>query len=278
MSETIPPQDINRKQQTSAAPVVILLARSAIAAVPIAQMENLAQLLTSQGAVASVRVAFSEQGQPALREELIGVVNDGAASIVILPVMLPAEPSYQIWLAKAISGWEREDGCAWPEIRIAPLLSELPGMANLLGDAVNRAIGDGPIRKVPAKAREGSIVPAQERRVLVCHGAPCMAAGAALTWGHLRNLQDQLSLRTAGVGMMSAKSGCLGPCNLAPVVQVCPENAYYGGVDEQGIDAIIRDHILHGAFAEDYFYPADGRKHVLRANASISPFTAREDK
>ena len=253
--------------QTSTAPAVILLGRSAIAAVPIAQMQDLARLLIERGGIASVKVAFSEQGQPALREQLIRTVSEGAGSIVVLPVMLPAEPSLHAWLAKAISRWQREDGRVWPEIRIAPLLAELPGVTDLLGEAFNRALENDPIASVPAKAREGSIVPAQSRRVLVCHGAPCTAAGAALVWGHLRNEQDRLSLRTAGAGMMSAKSSCLGPCNLAPVLQVCPENTYYGGVDEAGVDAIIRDHILSGTIADDYFYPADGRKQVLRERA-----------
>lgn len=246
------------------APSVILLGRSAIAAVPIREMEALAGLLAMRGGLASVRIAFSEQGKPALREELLQTIDEGAASIVILPVMLPVEPSHHAWLLKAISQWEREDGRIWPDIRIAPLLSELPGMAALLGHALDHAMADGPMGRVAEKAREGSIVPAQQRRVLVCHGGPCTAAGAALVWGHLRNEQDRLSLRTTGDGMMSAKSTCLGPCNLAPVVQVCPENTYYGGVDEAAVDAIIRDHILQGIVATDHAYPADGRKQVLR--------------
>lgn len=64
--------------------------------------------------------------------------------------------------------------------------------------------------------------------------------------------------------MMSAKASCLGPCNLAPVVQVCPENIYYGGVDEHAIDAIIQSHILNGTVAPDHAYAADGRKQFLR--------------
>ncbi|MFC4256831.1 CbiX/SirB N-terminal domain-containing protein [Croceibacterium xixiisoli] len=201
-------------------------------------MEALAALLAMRGGLASVRIAFSEQGKPALREELLRTIDEGATSIVILPVMLPVEPSHHAWLMKAISRWEREDGRIWPDIRIAPLLSELPAMAALLGSALDRAMGDAPMGRVAEKPREGSIVPAQQRRVLVCHGGPCTAAGAALV--------------------------CLGPCNLAPVVQVCPENTYYGGVDEAAVDAIIRDHILQGMVARDYAYPADGRKQVLR--------------
>lgn len=33
-------------------------------------------------------------------------------------------------------------------------------------------------------------------------------------------------------GLMSAKASCLGPCNLAPVMQVLPEGTYYGGLTE----------------------------------------------
>ncbi len=71
-------------------------------------------------------------------------------------------------------------------------------------------------------ALEGSVVPAQRRRVLVCQGGPCIRAGAEMIWGHLRNEQKRLSLRTAGDGTMSAKTSCLGPCSLAPVLEVWP--------------------------------------------------------
>lgn len=250
-------------------PVALLLARSAIAAVPLAEMKHLTALLEAQGHVSAARFAFSEQGEPALRAELLKLVDEGAASVLIVPMMLPAEPSFNAWLGRAIARWGRADGRDWPEIRVAPALGSLPEIVSLLGAAVRAGTQQAPEPLPPAKAREGSIVPAQKRRVLVCHGGPCTAAGASLVWGHLRNEQARLSLRTEGEGMMSAKTTCLGPCNLAPVVQVWPENTCYGGVDEAAVDAIVREHIRGGSVAADHAYPADGKKQFLRPGAAI---------
>lgn len=95
-------------------------------------------------------------------------------------------------------------------------------------------------------------------------GGPCLAAGAEVVWGHLRNEQERLSLRTAGEGCMSAKTSCLGPCNLAPVLQLWPEGTYYGGVDEAGLDRIVAEHVLGGTPVEELAYAPGGRKHTLR--------------
>lgn len=63
---------------------------------------------------------------------------------------------------------------------------------------------------------------------------------------------------------MTAKSTCLGPCNLAPVLQVFPEGTYYGGVNEDTIDRIIGEHLLGGGIAEDFAYHPTGRRQRLR--------------
>lgn len=61
------------------------------------------------------------------------------------------------------------------------------------------------------------------------------------------------------------KTTCLGPCNLAPVVQVFPEGTYYGGVTEAAIDRIITEHLLGGMVLEDFAYHPTGRKQRLRS-------------
>ncbi|CAN7626615.1 hypothetical protein LJR007_001197 [Aminobacter sp. LjRoot7] len=63
---------------------------------------------------------------------------------------------------------------------------------------------------------------------------------------------------------MTAKSTCLGPCNLAPVLQVFPEGTYYGGVTEAAVDRIVTEHLLGGAVVDDFAYQPTGRKQVLR--------------
>ena len=74
---------------------------------------------------------------------------------------------------------------------------------------------------------EKTIVPSPQRRVLVCQGGPCNDAGAAQFWNRLRQEEKRVDLRKAGGASMSARTSCLGPCRLGPVVQVFPE-----GTDE----------------------------------------------
>ena len=70
-------------------------------------------------------------------------------------------------------------------------------------------------------------------------------------------------LRNAGEGMMSARTSCLGPCNLGPVVQVFPEGTWYGGVDEAGVDRIIESHLLGGEVVADLAYaPLPGKQQL----------------
>jgi (2Fe-2S) ferredoxin len=63
---------------------------------------------------------------------------------------------------------------------------------------------------------------------------------------------------------MSCKTTCLGPCALAPVVQVWPDGTVYGGVDEAGVDRIIAEHLGEGRVVADLAYAPTGKKQTLR--------------
>jgi (2Fe-2S) ferredoxin len=249
---------------TGAGKSVLLLARAAIGAAPIKEMERLCADAAALPDVQHVVFGFSEQGLPSLREALEELLNTSVEQILIVPLLLPAEPHFNAWLARTLQRWRAADGRPWPDISVAPLTGGHPRMMSLLGDLV-RSGGELVAMPKPPKAQaEGSIVPPQKRRLLVCLGGPCNVAGANVIWGHLRNEQDRLSLRTAGDGTHTAKASCLGPCALAPVLQVWPEGTYYGGVDEAGVDRIIREHLLGGHVVEDLAYHPTGRKQTLR--------------
>ena len=238
---------------------VLLLARSATTAAAVRDMERLRDHAAQLPGVGQAVFAFAEEGTPSLRDALEALIASGAATVLIAPIVVPAEPAFVTGLKKALQRWRGADARPWPEIRIAPFPQR-----DLL-DAVLRAPDVEALALSPdAPAAEGSIVPAQKRRVLVCLGAPCIRAGAEVVWGHLRNEQKRLDLRTAGEGMMSARTSCLGPCNLAPVLQVWPEGTCYGGVDEAGIDRIVGQHLLKGEVVEDLAYLPNGAKQTLR--------------
>ena len=243
---------------------VLLLARSATTAVPLREMERLRDHAASMPGIAAAAFAFSEEGTPSLHVALHELVAAGPSPILVVPILLPTDPSFEVWLRRTVQRWQAAAPAPWPEIRVAPFLGAQPLLEELLATVI-RSDEAKPLDNGKAPAGEGSMVPAQKRRVLVCMGGPCNAAGAGVVWGHLRNEQKRLALRTTGDGTMSAKTSCLGPCSLAPVLQVWPEGTLYGGVDEAGVDRIIDRHLLGGEIVEDLAYLPTGSKQRLRS-------------
>jgi (2Fe-2S) ferredoxin len=43
---------------------------------------------------------------------------------------------------------------------------------------------------------------------------------------------------------MCARSTCLFPCNLGPVMVVHPDGAWYGGLTRERLDQIVSEHLL----------------------------------
>lgn len=252
------------EDEPAARRAVMLVAKSAFAAAPHKEMQRLTELAATLPGIDHASFGFTEQGTPSLREALMALRETDISDILLVPLMLPVEPSFNVWLAKSLRRWQAEDDKPWPSLRIARSLSESVMLPALMSELIDGAEAASPVSKLEKLAPEGSLVPAQKRRVLVCQGAPCNAAGADVIWGHLRNQQERQKLRATGDGTMTAKSTCLGPCNLAPVLQVFPEGTYYGGVTEAAIDRIVTEHLLGGVVVEDFAYQPTGRKQTLR--------------
>ncbi|UUP17011.1 (2Fe-2S) ferredoxin domain-containing protein [Nitratireductor thuwali] len=244
---------------------VVLLTKSAFAAAPHAEMRRLAAIASMLPGVAEAVSCYCEQGQPSLRDALLSLRDSGHGTIVIVPLMLPMEPSFRNWMTRSLKRWQREFPGGWPPIHISRDIAQSLHFEPLLAALVGGASAEMPIPPADREATEGSLVPSQKRRVLVCEGGACNAAGADVIWGHLRNRQQERKLRITGDGTMTAKSTCLGPCSLAPVLQVFPEGTYYGGVSEAVIDRIVEQHLLGGKVVSDFAYAPTGRKQRLRS-------------
>ena len=242
---------------------VLLLAKSAIAARPRAEMQALAETVENRLDGYEAAYAFSEQGSPSLRERLTELAESGVRDIVILPAMLPMEPGFPAWIARAIHRWKVQYTGHLPEVRVAEApVSQIEDLADILA-----RLALTPGEELTGKEMtvpDRSAIPHQARRVLVCMGGPCNDAAASGIWQRLRAAQDRLKLRDTGEGMMSCKTSCLGPCNLGPVVQVWPEGTMYCGVDETALDRIIAEHIRAGVPVENLAYPPSRTKVRLR--------------
>lgn len=243
---------------------VVLLAKSAIAAQPLSEMARLAQMMVDCGD--TVSYAFSDQGEPTLRSALESARRNGADEVLILPLVLPMEPSFRAWMAQSVQRWRKTSDGPWPTIRIGRGPVEAAAIKPLLEQLLESARNASAVPNKEKKKPQGSVVPIHERRILICQGGPCNDGGGAALWAHMHAESKRLDLKNVAGGTLCARAGCLGTCNLAPVVQVYPEGTFYGGVDEAGLDRIIAEHILGGRVVEDLAYPATGTKQRLRAD------------
>ncbi|MFN6984017.1 MAG: CbiX/SirB N-terminal domain-containing protein, partial [Rhizobium oryzihabitans] len=118
---------------------VLLVAKSAFAAAPHQDMQRLATLAGQLRGARTVRVAFTEQGTPSLREALGALIDEGVGNLLLVPLMLPLEPSFQNWLTKTLKRWRAADPRPWPSLSItaSPTASTL--MARLLEDLAGTA-------------------------------------------------------------------------------------------------------------------------------------------
>jgi len=73
------------------------------------------------------------------------------------------------------------------------------------------------------------------------HGASDMLAYA----------KDQAkALKIDGNRIRLNKAGCLGRCDLGPLIVVYPEGVWYTYIDQSDIDEILKEHLLHGRVVE----------------------------
>ena len=254
---------------------LLIAARSSITAAADRELETLCERLRKRQPEARVHYAYTEQGVPALRTVLHQLADDSVAEVVLLPLLLPMEPGLGISLQRVIKRWRRERGSgpggAWPVVRIAPAPAGVCAIDTLLDEMAQQGLAATPAEGTRVPDAEGATVPAQRHRVLVCAGGPCNDAGASLVWGHLRNLQKARNLRTEGPGVMTCKTTCLGPCGLAPVMQVWPDGTWYGGVDEAGVERIVEQHLLGGKPVADLNYVVQPGKQWLRSSPAARP-------
>jgi len=83
----------------------------------------------------------------------------------------------------------------------------------------------------------------ERAHVLVCAGAACVASGAL-------EIQERLKKAIAERGLDCEVSvydtGCVGTCDLGPVVIVYPEGTFYVKLKLEDVDEIVEEHLLKG--------------------------------
>lgn len=249
---------------------IVLLSRGAGYASGESELTALAQhlhaTLVARGLpLLSVQPAFVDRFQPALPQALD--LCAAAQTIVILPVMVPDEPSLRRWLHKLIMRWRADrigrtdridSGPHSQRLIFAAPLVQTPQLADVLAATVQDALAQPDTHDVPAVVGEDdwehdpkgwSIVPEHQHHVLWCTGPRCTAKGAVQLWPHLaRTVRENPGLKKK---VMLLQTSCQYPCNHGPLMIVYPGGQWYGPMDSSNIEPVLTQHVLHEQVSED---------------------------
>lgn len=191
-----------------------------------------------------IAIAFADLTGPSLPDMLDGLAADAVLEAVVVPCMVPADPTLSTWLAGALSQWSADRGGAM-RVAIAPPIERMLDLAG----AVERVL-DEPATDVtltpPSLGKPGwSKIPEHGRQLFFCTGARCLHRGAEPLWQHLRaRMKAHRALGAGPRRVMCARASCLYPCNLGPLMTVYPDGVWYGGLDRAVLDRIVEEHLL----------------------------------
>lgn len=77
----------------------------------------------------------------------------------------------------------------------------------------------------------------------------CGRCGAADLRGYAKRRVKELGLQGAGSVRVNT-AGCLDRCEEGPVAVVYPEGVWYTYVDEEDVEEIVQEHLVHGRVVE----------------------------
>lgn len=225
---------------------VILLGRG----MPLGEQERLlprlGEALVAAGHAARSEIAFVEVTQPSLDEVLFRLDREGVRRCLVIPVIVPFDRNLRGWLGRALSQRLTAEGLAM-EVVLADAPDDLAGLTSLVAAQAERALLKQDVREAlkPLRIKPGaSTIPAYRHMVNVCLGPRCAAVGG---WQVFDEIKRQLKVHgssTLGVGeTVVIRTACQGPCNHAPLVNIQPDNVWYGQLDRQGVGKVVAEHL-----------------------------------
>ncbi|QCI68282.1 (2Fe-2S) ferredoxin domain-containing protein [Phreatobacter stygius] len=223
------------------------------------QTQNLTQLaarlhevLQPDRAGCRITTAFADLTGPSLPDVLDALAAAGIEDTTVVTCMVPADPSLSTWLAGALSQWRADRGAAMT-VRLAPPVEQAIDMAAAVAAVLALPAAGDVAQVVPSLGKPGwSKIPEHGRQVFFCVGARCLHRAAEPLYQHLRSaMKSHRALAAGPRRVMCARSSCLYPCNLGPLMTVHPDGVWYGGLTRERIDRIVAEHLLGDVRVEE---------------------------
>ncbi|MFB3880457.1 MAG: NADH-quinone oxidoreductase subunit NuoF [Armatimonadota bacterium] len=109
--------------------------------------------------------------------------------------------------------------------------------------------------------------------VLVCGGASCVSSGC-------RAVSDALASELARHGLADeiklVETGCVGSCDVGPVIIVYPEGVFYQKLTAADVREIVEDHLLKGRTVERLLHKREGTGEPLPTLDQIDFFAEQQ--
>ncbi len=128
-----------------------------------------------------------------------------------------------------------------------------------------------------------AIAEAQKRKVLVCCGNGCVSSGSLKVYEAMKESVDSHGLNCIVAldeepehdGVNVKKTGCIGFCEMGPMVKIMPEGWIYTKVQPDDVDEIVERTLMKGEFVNRLAYRNSG---ILAKKQDEIPFYRKQTR
>jgi NADH:ubiquinone oxidoreductase subunit F (NADH-binding)/(2Fe-2S) ferredoxin/NAD-dependent dihydropyrimidine dehydrogenase PreA subunit len=110
--------------------------------------------------------------------------------------------------------------------------------------------------------------------VLVCSGAACVSSHAAEVKSALAH---EIDVRGLGDEVRLVETGCMGPCELGPVLLIYPDGAFYIRVSPSDAREIVEEHFLKGRIVQRLLWETPEARRLVEEKKQV-PFFQKQHK
>jgi NADH-quinone oxidoreductase subunit F len=110
--------------------------------------------------------------------------------------------------------------------------------------------------------------------VLICTGANCLSSHSL---EFKKKLEEELERRQLQEEVNIVGTGCMGPCQLGPVMIVYPEGSFYVKLKDEDIPQIVEEHFLKGRPVKRLLWTAPEAAKIVEEKKKI-PFFEKQEK
>lgn len=183
-------------------------------------------------------IAFLQGGSPSLTGTLDRLLRTTPPDTVIrlVPVSLTGTGTPRSWVGRVAGHWVHTRGARRVEVARSTVRELSAAAAREAARPAGRPVTG---HEAPLESPEWDSPPPFDHHVLVCRGPRCNAKGAEDVVAALAAGLREHRLLDAAV--LTTQTGCLFPCNHAPVIVRYPAGSWYYRVDPSVVEQVIAE-------------------------------------